>query len=260
MKLLIDENPLQLLPSLVHQVGMNGAVFLQQLHFRSLVSKNIREGHKWVYNTYEEWTEEFTFWSPTTIRRIIYDLEKKEILLSTSSYNKMKIDNTKWYRIDYSKIHCCAVAKEQMVHSQWTSAPVTSEQVDLSITDKPITKELKINKNKDIVETNLDAVQHIINYLNEKAYKQFKANTVATKKEVNARIAEGYTIDDFKRVIDHKVSQWLNDSKFRSYLRPSTLFHPINFENYLNECLDVKPVVSRRPLRPPVLDFTRGER
>ena len=53
MKLLVNETPLQLLPSVVHEVGMNEAVFLQQLHFRSLISKNIRDGHKWVYNTYD---------------------------------------------------------------------------------------------------------------------------------------------------------------------------------------------------------------
>ncbi|PIC69052.1 DNA replication protein DnaD, partial [Sporosarcina sp. P16b] len=52
-------------------------------------------------NTYDDWMEEFPFWSLNTIKRITYDLEQKGCLISTSKHNKMKIDNTKWYRIDY---------------------------------------------------------------------------------------------------------------------------------------------------------------
>ncbi|HJF30359.1 MAG TPA: hypothetical protein K8V56_01105 [Sporosarcina psychrophila] len=64
MNLLIKESPLQVLPSLAMEVGLNAAVLLQQLHFRSLISTNVRDGHKWVYKTYEEWkNEEFPFWS-----------------------------------------------------------------------------------------------------------------------------------------------------------------------------------------------------
>ena len=80
MKLLIDEAPLLILPSLAKEVGLNAAVFLQQLHFRSNISKNIRDGHKWVYNTYSDWQEEFSFWSLNTIKRITYDLEQNEMV------------------------------------------------------------------------------------------------------------------------------------------------------------------------------------
>ena len=52
MNLLINESPLQVLPSLAMQVGLNAAILLQQLHFRSLISTNVRDGHKWVYKTY----------------------------------------------------------------------------------------------------------------------------------------------------------------------------------------------------------------
>ena len=70
MNLLIKESPLQVLPSLVMQVGLNEAILLQQLHFRSLISTNVRDGHKWVYKTYDEWkNEEFPFWSVDTIKR-----------------------------------------------------------------------------------------------------------------------------------------------------------------------------------------------
>ena len=47
-------------------------------------------------------------------------------------------------------------------------------------------------------------------------------------------------MDDFKRVIDTKVKQWLNDDNMRKYLRPETLFGT-KFEAYLNESIQSTP-------------------
>ena len=43
----------------------------------------------------------------------------------------------------------------------------------------------------------------------------------------------------FKFVIDNRVKEW-KGGKMEEYLRPSTLFAPTNFENYLNS-KDVAP-------------------
>lgn len=87
MKLLISESPLQIIPSLAIKVGFNEPIILQQLHFRSLISNNVRDGHKWVYKTYEEWKfEEFPFWSVDTIKRAIRRLEDDGYIISTASY------------------------------------------------------------------------------------------------------------------------------------------------------------------------------
>ena len=77
-------------------------------------------------------------------------------------------------------------------------------------------------------------IKQIVDYLNEKSQSQFKAKTEATRKSIIARLKEGYTVEDFKRVIDSKVKDW-SDSSMREYLRPQTLFRPANFEAYLNE-------------------------
>ena len=98
MELLINESPLQIIPSLAVQVGLNEAILLQQLHFESLISPNLRDGYKWVYKTYAEWeNDEFRFWFVDTIKRTIRRLEKNGYIVSTSSYNRMKMDKTKWY-------------------------------------------------------------------------------------------------------------------------------------------------------------------
>ncbi|PIC80017.1 replication protein [Sporosarcina sp. P18a] len=273
MKLLMNEEPIPLLPSLAMKVGLNAALFLQQLHYRLNISKNIREGHKWVFNSYDDWKEEFPFWSLNTIKRITYDLEQKGYLISTSKHNKMKIDNTKWYRIDYEQLPFPYTPNEIPANPKWDAAPpqyetTTNPQLDAVPTHtgtvahptmrRPITKELKNKKNKTIVEKNLDVAQSVIHYLNDKTGKHFKAESAATRKFINGRIKEGYTQEDFISVIDLKTKQWLNRHEFSAFLRPSTLFNATNFENYVNELVtSTKP--KRRPLVSPVLDFNSGD-
>ena len=66
-----------------------------------------------------------------------------------------------------------------------------------------ISKEIKSIK-KDIVENDLDVVS-VIDYLNYKTNKQFKATSKATARLVKARFSEGYTVSDCKKVIDTKA-------------------------------------------------------
>ena len=73
----------------------------------------------------------------------------------------------------------------------------------------------------------------IISYLNEKAGTGFKHTTGKTKSAIKARMAEGFTVDDFKTVIDKKCAEWIGDHKMEKYLRPETLFGT-KFEGYLN--------------------------
>ena len=74
----------------------------------------------------------------------------------------------------------------------------------------------------------------VIEYLNQKTSKKFKSSSQKTKTLIHARVNEGFTLEDFIRVIDIKVSQWKNDKTMCKYLRPETLFGT-KFEGYLNE-------------------------
>lgn len=109
--LLIDESPLQVLPSLAEKIGLNESILLQQLHYWLKKSEYFYDGRKWVYNTYEDWQRQFSFWSVDTIKRVFLFLEKKGIILSTSKYNKIKIDRTKWYTIDYDKLNNLSIVQ-----------------------------------------------------------------------------------------------------------------------------------------------------
>jgi len=93
----------------------------------------------------------------------------------------------------------------------------------------------------------------IIEYLNLKTGKNFSPKTEATVKYINGRFSEGRTLEDFKKVIDVKCSEWLgkkdrDGKRLDVYLRPNTLFSPTNFENYLNQCVNQKQP-SMEPVR-----------
>ncbi|BAQ11131.1 hypothetical protein OXB_2660 [Bacillus sp. OxB-1] len=259
MNLLINESPLFVQPSLAKEMGLNEALVLQQLYFRSLIASKQKDGFSWVYKTYEEWQEEFPFWSVDTIKRTIRRLEKKGYVISTSAFNKMKTDKTKWYRIDYPN---CSLPSVQPVPSNKAKRPAGEEQLapceegNLSL---PITKELKRDLNKEYVGTRPDVVFEVIDYLNAKTGKEFRAKSKSTRRMLNARLSEGYSLEDFKAVIDVKVGHWGNDPHMRNYLRPSTLFAPTNFENYLNEVPVGKSPMATVVHQSPVLDFGKGE-
>jgi len=82
-------------------------------------------------------------------------------------------------------------------------------------------------------ETTSTQINEIINYLNEKANTNYKTTTKKTRDLIKARFNEGFTMDDFKTVIDKKVKLW-TDTEFERFIRPETLFGT-KFESYLNE-------------------------
>ncbi len=77
-------------------------------------------------------------------------------------------------------------------------------------------------------------LEEIIGYLNLKANTNYKATTGKTKNLVIARFNEGFTIENFKTVIDNKCAEWLCSPDMVKYLRPETLFGT-KFEGYLNQ-------------------------
>ena len=79
-----------------------------------------------------------------------------------------------------------------------------------------------------------DSVKEIIGYMNEICGTQYKPNTKKNRELIQARMNEGFTVEDFKTVIYKKARQWKDDKKMCQYLRPITLFSP-KFESYLNE-------------------------
>lgn len=99
-------------------------------------------------------------------------------------------------------------------------------QQDFKIIDDKPKKSATTQQQRDI------AIQ-IIEYLNTKAETTFSVKLGSNIELICARLKEGYTISDFKSVIDKKVKDW-KGTDWAKFLRPNTLFAKTKIENYLN--------------------------
>ncbi len=87
-------------------------------------------------------------------------------------------------------------------------------------------------------KTNNDLIEQIVDYLNECTGKSYKPNSKVATLNINARLKEGYTLDDFRKVIFVKSTKWIG-TKMEDYLTPNTLFGQ-KFESYLNENINTE--------------------
>lgn len=101
-------------------------------------------------------------------------------------------------------------------------------------TDFNTTSNTTLNKKDNVTNVPSLPFSEIVKYLNEKAGTKYKASSKKTQNLIKARFNEGFTLDDFKTVIDKKTAEWLTDQKMNQYLRPETLFGT-KFESYLNQ-------------------------
>lgn len=109
------------------------------------------------------------------------------------------------------------------------------QESDQQLTNNRPTVDHQLTTNKNVKNVkNKEYIVEIINYLNDVADKNYRYTTKKTQQHINARLEEGFTIDDFKKVVDIKTSEWKHDPKMNKYLRPETLFGN-KFESYLNQ-------------------------
>lgn len=104
--------------------------------------------------------------------------------------------------------------------------------VEKEVYELPEVEWQQADKNAGNMST--DVIKVIVEYLNDKIGAHYKPNGKKMKELIRARMNEGYTVEDFKTVIDKKFKSWGNDPKMSLYLRPSTLFGT-RFGEYLNE-------------------------
>lgn len=113
----------------------------------------------------------------------------------------------------------------QRVLVEKSSDSKTTQSSDVAVSDKEEEKEE-------------DNYIYIVGYLNEKAGTKYRHTSQKTQACIRARFEDGFTVDDFKTVIDKKCAEWIG-TDFEKFLRPETLFGP-KFENYLNAKVNKK--------------------
>ena len=103
---------------------------------------------------------------------------------------------------------------------------------------QPVSTQIhKQNYNKSITQNS--AIQQkaieVIRFFNTTCKTTYRENSKEFLKNVIARINDGYTVEDFKKIVLFKFNQWNEDPKMKEYIRPSTLFRASHFEEYLQD-------------------------
>ena len=152
------------------------------------------------------------------VRTILKKFEKEGYIQFVSSGSKGKESTLK------------ITIKQQLFNNNATNKTDELQQVEENEQQQSNNTVTTLSKKKK-KDNNIYSL--VIDYLNIKANTNYRTNTKNTQSLINARLKEGYTVEDFKIVIDVKVKSWLG-TEWEKYLRPQTLFGS-KFENYLNE-------------------------
>lgn len=115
-----------------------------------------------------------------------------------------------------------------------------SQKENKNKTHQDVNVIVNVNDNVDVnvKKISLEEIKGIVEYLNIKSNSHYKYSTDKTQTLIKARIKDGFTLDDFKIVIDKKCEEWLG-TDFEKFLRPETLFSN-KFEGYLNQKITAK--------------------
>lgn len=159
------------------------------------------------------------------VRTILKKFEKEGYIKFISSGSKGKESTLK------------ITIKQQLFNNNATNKSEQLQQVEGGKQQQSNNNVTTLSKKKE-KDNNIYSL--VIDYLNKKASTNYRASTKNTQSFINARVKEGYTVEDFKKVIDSKSREWLG-TDFEKYLRPSTLFGT-KFENYLNEANKKGPI------------------
>lgn len=118
--LLINEPPLQVLPSLAKAIGLNEALLLQQLHYWLRHAKVEHDGKMWIYKNLDKWKEQdFPFWSKNTIKRAVKSLKDQDLIL-VEKLAPNSFDRVNHYTINYKTL--------ANIDLKGTQNPVATEQ------------------------------------------------------------------------------------------------------------------------------------
>lgn len=111
------------------------------------------------------------------------------------------------------------------------------QQLQKTIIKKELNKEKEIkidlDTNTQINNNYIDTIKQIIDNLNNITHKNFTTNNEFVNNWIIELLKEGYTLNDFIKVINIKNNEWGDSPDKRKFLRPGTLFNPNNFEKYL---------------------------
>ena len=131
---------------------------------------------------------------------------------------------------DYRAI-ILAIGRGEETSTRGKKVPSTGEESSPSTGEESSPHILEVDKSSGYSSS---CIKAIIDYFNERVGTHYTYRNKEVNGFINARLREGFSVEDFKTVIDNKVASW-KGTKWEEFLRPKTLFAPSHFEDYLNE-------------------------
>jgi len=182
-----------------------------------------------------------TGYTEESVRKLLDRFEKK---LKVARYSKKtkELLVLNWYKYNWTsspKVRACIEKELKTVKNKEFIEFINTVCIPYIYPMYTHTQEEQEKEQEEEQEKNNYIYISVIDYLNQKTSKNFKSTSQKTQKLIHARVKEGFTLEDFQKVIDIKTSQWINSKEMSKYLRPETLFGT-KFEGYLNEYVEPK--------------------
>lgn len=102
-RLLHSKHTLLINPELATKIGLNLAIVLQQIaywvEYNQEKGVNLHNDCHWVYQSFENWQKQLSFFSERTLKDIFLALEKMGLILK-NNFNENKFNKTNWYTIN----------------------------------------------------------------------------------------------------------------------------------------------------------------
>lgn len=220
-------------------VGERAAVLFNNLqHWCEWSEGNnchFHDDNYWTFNSISSFKKIYPYMTENKIRSALDKLEKANLVI-TGNYNKMPYDRTKWYAITekgnmltrYGISHLCETTNGFGQNHR----PIPN--INNNINKKTIGEVAPQHSPTEIENQELTKIANrVISRLNKITGKKRRL-IQSNRKHIIARLKDGYTYQDFIKVIKTKKQDphFIENPHF---LRPSTLFTPSHFEDYLNE-------------------------
>lgn len=203
----------------------SAALLNQMIYWSDRTSR--KDGY--FYKSYNEWYEELHL-TEYQVRRATKKL--KSFGFVDTALKKANGAPTLHYKVDTKEVSEWILKK--LKNGNLRNSRMDSEETQESLTEITTKTTTEITNN-NILSPSSTAYPYkdVIDYLNQQTGKNYKSTTKKNQTVIRARTDEGFSLDDFKRVIDNKVAEW-KDTNMEKYLRPETLFGT-KFEGYLNQ-------------------------
>lgn len=242
LDVLAHDNYISVNRTLIKAVGLSGAVFIGELlsEARYYANTNLLEDG-WFYSTVENIADRCGL-SKHQQGEAMKDL--LELGLIEVEYRG--IPRKRYVRVDTVKT--IDLINQQRVSSKSSDfSPTGGQKVRQQEGEKSDGNKPNKNPNKNPEEKrepervkpcrlskHPEEIKVIIDYFNETVGTRYTYRNKKVNGLISARLEEGFTVDDFKQVIDVKVGDWTG-TEWARFLKPTTLFAPSHFEDYLNE-------------------------